>query len=144
MISEYVMCDKEIKISNFIHLWFQVMFYSIIITIIFIIFKSEYVGIKEILSSIFPTMSNAYWYFSSYCGMFLLLSFINEWIYRTEKRQLKKLFLIIVIVESITVIMQSDPFGVKWEATIWLCILYILGAYIKKYVDINNISLKKW
>ena len=145
IITGYVMCESKVKASNIINLWMQVVFYSVLLTIGMMIIVPGSVGVKTLLYSLFPVTYNSYWYFSSYVGMAFFLPFINRWLNNVSKRELKKFIIIdIGIICLFPVIMQSDPFRFNYGySMIWLTLMYILGAYIKKFVDLEKISKKK-
>ena len=145
IITGYVMCESKVKISNIINLWMQVWVYSVVLTIGMMIMVPGSVGTKTLFYSLFPVTFNMWWYFSAYFGMFLFLPFINRWLENISKRELKKFIVIdIVIICVFPVVMHSDPFLFNYGySTIWLTLMYILGAYIKKFVDLDKISKKK-
>ena len=80
IVSGYVMCNSRVKFRNLFSLWFQVFFYSFLITFGFKIFTDFPVGLGNLFYSLFPVMFNQYWYFTAYFGMFLFLPFVNGWL----------------------------------------------------------------
>lgn len=145
IISGYVMCESKIKFSNIVNLWVHVLFYLVSINILSMILVPGSVGKGTLFYNLFPVTFNYYWYFSSYFGMFLFLPFINKWIENTSKIEMRKfLFVSLVIAMTFPVIMQTDPFKFGYGySMIWLIIMYILGAYIKRFFDIEKVSACK-
>ena len=145
LISGYVSYTKEekkVKISNFMKLWMQVVFYSLSITIIFYIFKKNSVLKGDFVSAITPISNNLYWYFTAYAGLFVFMPFINKAIRNSDNIFLRKLFYIIILVFSIFDT-KYKRFGLSnGYSFAWLLILYVLGAIIKK-CDIGK-DCKAW
>lgn len=129
--------DKPCKFSKFIALWLQVEFYSVLITVLFKIIRPDLVNIKQILKSVFPVMGDQYWYFTAYTGVFFGIPYLNKMV-RGLKEEYLPIFKIGLIGFTLwligTRILGTDPFALKGGYTfLWLAILYIIGATIKKY-----------
>ena len=58
MISGYVGVNSNFKYSNIIKLWLQVLFYTLIITSIFMIFIPEVRMISNVIKAMFPVLFN--------------------------------------------------------------------------------------
>ena len=135
LISGYVSySDKEKKynFSNYINIWLEVVFYNIIICFIYNYINPELVTRKDFIMSLLPVTNKLYWYLTAYTGLFLLMPVINKAIRNTSELSLKKLLLVLIIgfsfFDRITnVFGQSNGYSV-----IWIVILYIIGAIIKK------------
>lgn len=131
-VSYGVVKNGKSKIISYLKLWFQVTFYSFIITFIFNIFKPEIITKKDFISSILPVLSNQYWYFTAYTGLFILTPFLNKAIQNCSEMFLKKLFLVIIVVFSVLNTFVGIFNLSNGYSFIWLMLLYILGAIIKK------------
>lgn len=123
---------KKFKYSNYIKLWFEVVFYSLLINIIFIIIKKQNFDIRIILNCFFPVARNSYWYFTSYTGLFFLIPILNAGIRNIENNKLKKYFIVVVLLFSVFDTIFKRFNLINGYSVIWFCILYILGATIKK------------
>ena len=120
-------------------------FYSIIITVLFSLLTTHEIGIGRYLNALTPILSNQYWYFTAYFGMFCIIPCLNLVIEHMRKKQFQILLLNFGIWFSILpTLMQVDSFKLSnGYSMIWLSIMYMVGAYIKKYVDVSNLSKKK-
>lgn len=138
--------DKSLKISKYILLWLQVAFYSILITLLFLIFQAKTVSVKELIKSVFPVASSQYWYFSAYTGVFFMIPWLNKIVQNFEKRYVK-VFMIYIFGFSLYVTIAKvfgDPFILKeGYSFLWLAILYVIGAVIKKYEIYKKVKKKK-
>lgn len=144
LISGYVGINSKFKFTNIIILWLQVVFYTLGITIIFAVLNPGTVGIKEIIKAIFPVMTGQYWYFTAYFCLFFFIPIFNEAINNLTKSKLKYLLIGMILIFSILpTIFRRDIFGTSGGYSgLWLMVLYILGAYIKKYGFMKKCSAK--
>ena len=145
LISGYVMIDKTIKLKNIINLWIHVLFYSLSITALFFIFVPDTRSLEQLAISFIPITGKQWWYMSSY---FLLLCFIpilNTFINNIPRKTYKKILIVfllgICIFDRVT---TTDAFMLNnGYSPLWLIIVYLFGAYIKKYDLKDKISAQK-
>lgn len=142
LISGYVGYGRKFKYSNIIYLYFQVTFYTLIITGLFAVFEPGSVGIKTIIKAFLPFASGPYWYFNSYFCMFFFIPFFNMLLEKVEKLWLDRLiFTIFLIFSFIPTLFQTDMTKADYGfSPIWLALLYLIGGYIKKYNIADKIS----
>jgi surface polysaccharide O-acyltransferase-like enzyme len=133
LISGYVGYDSKYKYSNIIYLYLQVIFYTIIITSIFAVFKPDTVRISSFVKALFPFAFDVYWYFTAYFCMFFFIPFMNFFINTASKNLAGKAVLAIIILFSILpTIFANDMFKTSGGYSVyWLSMMYIIGAYIK-------------
>ena len=140
LISGYVSYtgqEKKIKIKRYLDIWLQVVFYGLVVTFLFNIFKPELVTKNDYFAALFPVTNGLYWYFTAYTGLFVLMPLINKGIYYCDSAILKKLFVVIFLVFSIFEIFSCNFILNGGYSFIWIVLLYILGAIIKK-CEIGN------
>ena len=139
-ITGYVMTGSKFKYKKIINLWISVIFWSVLLTITMSLIYPNTIDKRDIIKSFFPVIYNEYWYFSSYVLLFFCIPFISKFIDILDKATYKKLLITIIFFMSIVGIVY-DPFViVSGNSFIWLFVLYIIGAYIKKYGLFNNIK----
>ena len=133
---------KRHKYSNLLNLWFCVLFYSISIFFIFkiIYFPLKYYKLSELF---FPVIYRKYWYFTDYFSMYLFIPIINRGILYLSKSELKiiiwSLLLLFIIIKDI-INPQFNTLNLNsGYSLLWLLILYIIGAFLGKYI----IKIKK-
>lgn len=145
LISGYVMVDKKIKLKNLINLWMQVFVYSIIITGIVFIFVPESRNGTNLLAAFAPIICRQWWYVSSYFGLFILMPFLNAGIDRLSKKSYEIILAaILIIVCVLDCIIPIDPFNLNsGYSAIWLIMVYLFGAYIKKHDVASKITAHK-
>ena len=142
IITGYVMCMSRVKYYKIILLWIQVELYSIIITILLTLFTDLDIGVRNYIKAFTPILSQQYWYFTAYFGMFLIVPCLNLVVEYMNKRHFQILLLNLGIWFSVLpVLRQVDTFKIlRGYHMVWLMIMYMVGAYIRKYVNIHNVS----
>ena len=75
--------EKRNRAKNFIQLWMQVSFYSLVISIITYLFHNE-IGVIGILRGLFPIANDTYWYFTAFFLLTLLMPALNRLITKSE------------------------------------------------------------
>lgn len=150
MISGYVMVNTKFNGFKMIPLWLTVFFYSSILTILFKFVPSlsllhEVTKIELIKGIVFPVVSNQYWYFTAYFGMYFFIPFINKMIRNLEKKEYTALCITIIVVYSLLPVFglkRIDSFNMGWGyTTAWLICMYIIGGYFNKFpVKISKIK----
>ena len=140
LISGYV--GSKSKYSSLAVLWLQVLFYTVLITAGFAVFRPETVGLITAVKSVFPVMSGAYWYFSSYFCLFLFLPLLNNAVCNLSGKQLKiTLIIMTVFFSCISLISGGDAVDLNTGySAVWLAYLYLVGAYVKKYEPFTKLT----
>ena len=145
LISGIIGYNKYINYYNLFYLWLTVLFYSVIIYLIFKVYKLKNLD-EDIFSYLFPVISGKYWYFTKYFGMYLLLPIINKGILYTNESELR-----IIVFSTIGIFViwgdlinqREDPFLLNsGRSTLWFVVFYITGTYVGKYKLRNNIKKK--
>lgn len=143
LISGYVCYSQRFDYARIIRLWMQVIFYTVGVTVLFAWMMPEKVGFKDWMLAFFPITRDQYWYVSSYFALFFCMPFLNFIINRLERKQFVKLLVTVVILFSVipTLALRKDGFLVNHGySPLWLGVLYLLGAYIKKYNWLSGVS----
>lgn len=123
----------------------QVVFYTIILTIIMFVLFPDSIKIGNIINTIMPITRNSYWYLSSYFGLYLVMPLLQCAVKKMGRDEMKKIiFLIICIMTILPTFLLSNPYSLNsGYSAIWLCILFVIGAYIRKYDVGRNYTSRK-
>lgn len=146
LISAYFQCKSRFKAKSILLLLCQVFFYSIIlygVSIALGLAEFSYSGLVKVL---FPVLTSSYWFVTCYVGLYILAPFINKLIQSLSKDQLKKLILILFVFFSVVPNIFYSSSWLNWGGSsgiVWFIFLYLVAAYIRLYVDIAQISLRK-
>lgn len=135
LVSGYVGYGTRFKYENIMVLYLQVVFWILIIQGGFALFVPGSVGLMDFIKALFPFAVNTYWYFSAYFCMFFFIPFLNQLMDSMNKKQATGLIITIVFLFSILPsFFHNDMFkNSNGSSTFWLTMLYLMGAYIKKY-----------
>ncbi len=145
LISGYVMMDKTVKIRNILNLWFQVFFYSVLIAGLVFAFIPEARGAKNLIISLFPVFSGQWWYVSAYFGLFLFMPVLNVSINYISQATFRNVLIAMLLVFcTANRLIPLDVFGLSnGYSMIWLILMYLFGAYIRKYDLQQKITVSK-
>lgn len=139
IITGYFMIRSKISLKKIILLELQVLFYTISIMFLFIIFDNHSVTKEEFLKIIFPNYMKTYWFFSSYFLLYLCIPILNYILLRLRQEWflgiLGVLFSIFLVVPSVVIYAERLYDG--W----YLFFYYLVGAYISLFM--KNIKGKK-
>lgn len=145
IISGYTAKDKPQKYDKIVNMWFQVIFYSFILTLLLtLIGINKNFEITDIIKNLLPITFKKFWYMTAYFILFFSMPILNKFLFNIDKKTAQKCFLIIFILFSIFGTL-GDPFVTQnGYSPIWLIILYCLGALANKielFKNKKNITL---
>lgn len=134
LVSGYVYADSNYKISSIIKMWLQVLFYTVGFLILFAVLAPEMINRKTLLTSLFPMLTEHYWYFTQYVCMFFFIPVLNIILKTWNPGQFKRFFLaVFVLFSCVNVLVYTNLFNVDdGFSAIWLAVLYLIGGYIKR------------
>lgn len=136
LISGYFLVDSNFKFKKLLKLIIQLLFYSIIITLIFLCCKKVSLSEQLVLKTLFPASSSAWWFATIYILLYCVSPYLNIMIKNCNKHMHLNLILFLLFVQIVIRIFfkieNLSVFG-------WFITLYLIAAYIKLYP--NNIML---
>lgn len=146
LITGYFMLNHSFKIEKVLKLWFEVLFYSIVIYVLMCLIGRETFTIVGLVSSFMPISREKWWFASSYIILYILSPYINILITNISKKVYKKLLIICFVMWVIFPTFLFTSFGSN--NVMWFIYLYLLAGYIKKYEDelgvVVDFSFSKW
>jgi surface polysaccharide O-acyltransferase-like enzyme len=139
LVSGYVGLYSHHRISRFIELWLQVLFFSWIILLYFWLYRKSELNVELILHNLFPTYFKAYWYWNGYVILFVLMPILNRGLVGLRRTTYRNLNVFLFFITSIlTIDPKNDMFNLSMGYSgLWLIILYIYGAYFKRFGVLN-------
>lgn len=133
LISGYNAREKEANFTKTIAMWFQVFFYSFILSfIVSLCGLNGDMSVKAIIKSAFPATFGAYWYFSAYLPLVLLEPFIIKGLKNLDDKSLKTLFILIIGLFCFSGLVSDAYKTMSGYSFVWLLLLFILGYAIKR------------
>lgn len=145
MISGYFLCQQQVGFSKttmrVLKIWMRTIFYSWSILLIFFLFRFP-LGMRKIISTIFPVLSNNYWFVTSFLVLMIIVPILNLIVNTLTKKQIRILILAFVILTCITPFVGLiGPFGGFMTVGI-LITCYLTASYIRIYgVTIPNVLI---
>lgn len=144
LISGYVGLKSKHNISSIVKLCIQVVFYSLIMSLVYILVcltQKKQINLLYLIECFFPTIFKNYWYFSAYFCLFFFMPLLNYIIETFRKKYLKLLFVFIVIVFcTLSMFVNVVSNLNRGYSVLWLALLYCIGAYNYKYGTFKKMS----
>lgn len=142
LITGYVMINGKYRPKRLVGLWLQVLFYSY--AMILVVMPIRKISMKSLITSLFPTLFNEYWYFNSYLILFLFIPLINKAIKNFTRLQLIKVILFMLVVLSVlsSFTGREQLYVDGGYSPIWLMYMYIIGAFINLYGNIIKLKIR--
>lgn len=132
LISGYTASDRLQKYNKLVEMWFQVLFYSFIVTVLFVMAGKYTIDIKGLIHSIFPVTYTKFWYFTAYFALFFTIPVLNKFLFSINDVLAKRYLIIFVFLYSVLG-MIDDPFKTfNGYSTIWLMVLYCIGVLVNR------------
>lgn len=134
LITGYCCIHSQWRLSRYILLYLQVVFYSTgyIILMLLLPFQStDLVWQTVIQHCIDIPFAGGYWYFTTYTGLFFLIPFLNKLLLSLNDTQFKSLATTSILVFSILNTGSHAYIAQHGQNLIWMITCYILGAYIR-------------
>lgn len=124
-------------------LWLEVIYYSVLVYLVFVILNKVTFHPKDFLHYFFPLSNDFYWFFSSYVGLYLLKPVLDIAVDSLDKKK-TEIFMILVFLGFSIFSMVREVFETNYGySTIWFIVLYLIGAAEKKHQFTKNISSLK-
>jgi len=144
LITGYTASNKPVKYEKIVNMWFQVFFYSFILTLVFtFVGIGGPLGLKEIIKSALPITFNRFWYMTAYFGLFFAIPLLNKFIFSIDELTAKKTLIIIFILFSVLGVIGEPMRTYDGYSVIWLMVLYCIGALASKVGLFKNTKTLK-
>ena len=124
--------DKRWKLDRYISLWLQTVFFGLLISVIIFFMIPGIVKISDIGKAVMPVTFDQYWYFTAYTGLFLIMPFLDMILRSVDG---KKMLIAIAVLSCYTTVATRWTDALELDggySFVWLSILYLVGAIIKK------------
>lgn len=140
LISGYMSGQKPQKHSKTIFMWFQVVFYSFVLTAVFCAAGLADWNFKNLIKAAFPVTTGYYWYYTAFFATGFFAPIIQKYVYSIRVETAQKTFLVFALLFSIVETLNYAFKTLDGYSTIWLVVLYLLGALAKKIQLFHNQS----
>ena len=145
LISGFVGYESKFRVSNILYLWLQVMFYSVIITVLWALVRPGEVSANGIITSFLPVSFRQYWYFTSYFCLFFFMPLLNRLVRNMGSAfHLYLSIVLLVLFSLLPALCGGDLFYTgRGYSPLWLGVMYYFGALFKKYPGISGKFTKR-
>lgn len=135
LISGYVGYGKKHNLSRIMRIYLQMIFYTLLTTFVFALFKPELLTRENIWTAVCPFGREAYWYCTAYLCLCLFMPFLDRLMASLTRPEGSRLLLGAFFLFSILQTIYNKQFAVtnNGYSFLWLAVLYLGGAYIRKY-----------
>lgn len=121
------------NLEKLIKLDLMVIFYTLIHLIIRVALGVE-IGLMDLLSCVFPVLSNQYWYITAYFIIAILSAYINQIPERLSKVDFEKVLAVLVFLFSVVpTFLHFDILGSEGKNVVYMTMVYLIGRYIRRY-----------
>lgn len=132
LISGYfLISNNEISVKKLLLMWIEILFYSITIYLLVVVFSKESFSIRNMVKLFFPISSKQMWFVSSYFIMYIFHPFINILLKNLEKQKYEVLIIIMTTIWCIFPTILNKDF--ECNKLIWFFYIYSIGGYIKLF-----------
>lgn len=130
-ISGYFFVTSKFKVKKALKIVFEVFFWSVVCMAFVYGFGFAAPSPLMTFKSFFPLIYEIYWFASAYVFMYLLSPFINVFINKATKKQLKTLLILLFAAWCVIGTIMNSSF--EKNDLGWFIFLYLVAAYIRLY-----------
>lgn len=138
LIGGYFMIETQWKLKKLISLVAQVLFYSLLVPLVCLLFGIGDVAqwsVYEWIFAILPLQMDHYWFATSYVLLLMLVPVLAPGVKQLSKKQLQitigvLLFYYCVIKSLSPILLSTDNYGYDLG---WFICLFLIAAYIRLY-----------
>jgi hypothetical protein len=137
------MVYSRVRVVKLIKLAAEILFYSVGIGILFltVLTPVEPIGIENWITIFFPIGSGQYWFMTDYILLMLISPAVNILIKNMSKELHRNLLIGATVLWS--VIPTFTPNDYNFDKMGWFVVLYLYGAYIRKYLNTEKQNVGK-
>lgn len=138
LISGYFLVEAEFKPSKIVRLILQVLFYTILVTILslaFGIIELSDLGIYNLIVQLFPFQLEQYWFMTSYLVFYILSPVLAMGVKQLSKKNLQAVIIAFVLFMSVekSILPVQIVFDERGYDALWFICLFLVAAYIRLY-----------
>lgn len=139
LITGYYMCKSTITLSKFFKLVYEILFYNILISCIFILFGKAELSAELILSEWLPIRQMDSQFIGAFLFLYLSIPFLNILIKNLSQKQHGYLVLLLLTVQ--TAFCTLPYIDMRCDYLLWFPTIYLLASYIRLYE--NNFRIAR-
>lgn len=137
LVSGYFLVNVRFKVSRIIRTWVSALFYSVIITTMFLLLSLEPWSIVTLGKSFFPLSTDAYWFVSQYIGLLILSPFLAMLVRQLSYRQYVALLIGmgLMVLSVIPDFPLGKRFSISHGNSVWSFVyLFFIAGFIRLHL----------
>lgn len=141
LVTGFFLIKKSFKTIRFVRVWFQTVFYSVIIDFVLYLTGSNTNIMSNIWTDIMPISNNTYWFVKQYLRLIIIAPILSFYFLRLPKI-IHHLIMIIIFVIVLFLTIRGPFCDVRYisgYSLLWFIMLFYTGGYLHLY-EISN----KW
>jgi hypothetical protein len=107
-----------------------------------VITPGESMGIRAVIKEMVPIGTGKYWFITDYFMLMLMSPVLNLLIENMGRTMHRNIIIVATVLWSVIPIFLASA-TYAYTEIVWFVVLYILAAYIRKYVDMEKKNAKK-
>ena len=134
LISGFYLFDSCFKISKYVRLYIEVLFYSFG-GFIFLVLNDYPLALVDYLRCFLPISMNSYWFVTAYLGMYFLSPLLNKLLKSLNVQQHLLLSFSLLLFCSVLrdVLVVTDPYFLNsGYSLLWFIVLYVYGSLLRR------------
>ena len=142
LITGYYQSKSEFKWQKLATMWLEVVFYSLGIYLITAAMNGgETFSWDNLYKAVTPVIQRRYWFVTAYFAVYILSPIWNAFAEKAERKQFFViLFSCAVLFSVLPTLTNRDIFLESGKSVMWMSVLYLTGAYLRKYPDAKIIK----
>lgn len=136
MLSGYYLVNSEFRVQKLVALWMEVVFYSVVLRMLFMLTGKHTFSITSLLSCFVLMLTGRYWFITIYVGLYLTFPFLNKLIRAMNKKEHTLLNICLFVLFSLSISIYPSFAGMNsgggWGLA-WFVVLYLLAAWFRLY-----------
>ena len=152
LISGYFYAKKEFLFEKYVKLFFEVLFYRVLIHIIFLCAGFEYFTFLDYIKIVIPFSTIGTLFIDSYLAFLLFIPFLSKLVSAMNQKQHRNLVLLLLTLFSLLGNFKAPGIRISiMNYLSWFIVLFFVGSYIRlyphklfsniKYLLVSTISL---
>ena len=136
MLSGYYLVNSRFRIQKLVSLWMEVVFYSVVLRILFMVTGQHAFSVASLLSCFVPVLTGRYWFITIYVGLYLTFPFLNKLVWAMNRKEHTLLNICLFVLFSLSISIYPSFAGMNsgggWGLA-WFVVLYLLAAWFRLY-----------
>lgn len=139
----YLCVTSRCRYSRLLNLWCATVFWGVVVLLFCAVVLGHSIPLRRYLGACLPILRDQYWFFTAYFILFLFMPLLNTALVRMSKCEFRWLLVAILIFVSFYSCVGAESARLSGGYSFsWLAMVYIFGAYIRRFCNKKVSSFK--